>query len=146
MIVYGRRGKNQHHFPGEECPCVHLHKLTLVTTVVQSPHMHSFKNIKLNTQAIFQQPLFQQIAYPWIIFFLSKKWLIIVLYIMLVSHRHFPLLDLLWTHNTKDTNEKFHRRQNSFEIVMYLFQLQEGKIHNKNIFPGFDTRAKEGTT
>lgn len=29
---------------------------------------------------------------------------------------------------------------------MYLFQLQEGKIHNKNIFPGFDTRTKEGTT
>lgn len=52
---------------------------------------------------------------------------------MLVSHRHFPLLHLLWTHNIKHTNEKLHRRQNSFEIVMYLFQLQEGKTHNKNI-------------
>lgn len=147
MIVYGRRGKNQHHFPGEECLCVHLHKLTLVTTVVQSPHMHSFKNIKLNTQAIFQQPLFQQIAYPWIIFFLSKKWLIIVLYIMLVSHRHFPLLDLLWTHNTKDINEKLHRRQIKFIWDSHVFiSTSRGQNTQQEHFPGFDTRTKEGTT
>lgn len=125
MVVFGRRRQNPHHFPGEARPCVHSQKLTAachcsctVTTDAQYQELETEHTGHFSAACVPKNSI------------LLDYFVLINMFV--INYSSTKLLDLLWTHNIKHTNEKLCRRQLKFtwDSHIYIFQLQEDKIPN----------------